>query len=148
MPKKVSIVDENIETFLNVVPNAMGFLSERRGVLIPKPFKSWQQTHLSMMLKTELWEYGWRYDVRGLARLNILNDLGDFRLDIVAILSRNPGNHNVSALIAKLKTIYPSIGVWNFHEKWFKDWFLRIGFEESTQVFRNEPMKGVIWHKN
>ena len=99
---------------------------------------------MSLLLGTRMKRFWSTTGLEGLARENV------DRIDILAIISKDPGQGKFRKFVQELKKCYKTICVWHDFNPIMTDCLKRYGFQEAVEVdgmLKNETLKGWRWDR-
>lgn len=99
----------------------------------------------SKILKIGYFDFSSRYGIDGLAKESGRNHC---RVDVLAVVSKNPGNGRLREFISALKDEYSIIGIWHVDNDKLRAALERYGFTSCLEKQNGEMIDGMKWEKH
>lgn len=109
----------------------------------PFLFSAWEPDPVGVVLGTEFFRYRTPTNLHGLAAVS------PGRLDLLAVISGEPGKGHFRDFIETAKAHFDTIGVWSIHSPKLALILLGYGFERGEHRFRGDhsSVHGLIWRR-
>lgn len=104
-------------------------------------FTSWEPDPVALVLNTGYNRFESSHGIDGLAKTS------DNRLDLLALIARNPAQGQFRAFITACKDQFDVIAVWEIWNITLRAALERYGFTEETDMDCGEVQQIMVWRK-